>query len=84
MNIKRLWLIGIVISILLILISYLGYSTFNEGVKECGSGEKWPLFFKTILAVCLETIIPNPITKPALYTGVLLLVISIRINNKQS
>ena len=76
MNIKRLLLIGIVISILLIVLSYLGYSTFNNGIKECGNGAKWPLFFRNIVDVCTPTIIPHLVTKPALYIGVLLLIMS--------
>ena len=74
---KKYWITAIIIGSLLIVISYLGSSVFKLGINYCGHGEGWPIYLPSLTAMCKETIIPHPITKPALYTGIIILFLSI-------
>jgi len=71
--------IGIITGLILIVISALGHYVFNSGVEVCGSGETWPLYIKSALKVCQETVIPSVISKPFFWIGLVILAISVII-----
>lgn len=83
-----------VVSILLILLSYLFYNVFTVGVNDCASPcTSWldpinPLeLMRGCILMCVTKPIPNPLYRPLLQIGALLLVISLilfyKLKNKK-